>query len=275
MDPMIVSAEHITLEDLRLAMNSAFSDYAVPMQLTRQSFAFMLKQRGFDRQVSRIALVEGQIAAIWLVSLRGRHSYLVASGTDPMFRRLGMARRLAEDSIAHLRKRHTVSLQTEVLVENGKAYELYASLGMNTARTLQCFDIPFRPSFDAPIMARKVPWREIQSDVIAMIELEPSWQNDIASLSAVADEGQCWAISDCHGLVAYAVLLPTNNTLAQICVRKDRRQEGIGSSLLHTCQAGDTLRLLNVDVTSTEFQSFLGSVGAVATVRQFELTMEL
>ena len=275
MNPKIVSAEHVSLEDLRLAMNSAFSDYAVPMQLTRQSFAFMLKQRGFDRQASRVALVEGQIAAIWLVSLRGRHSYLVASGTDPMFRRLGMARRLADDCLVHLQQRDTVSFQTEVVAENSKAFELYASLGMKAARTLQCYDVPPLPSTDASGMVRKVPWREIQSAAAAMIELEPSWQNDIASLSAVADEAQCWAISDCHGLVAYAVLFPTSNTLAQICVRKDRRQEGIGSSLLHACQAGDTLRLLNVDVTSTEFQSFLGSVGAVPTVRQFELKMNL
>ncbi|MES0864728.1 GNAT family N-acetyltransferase [Ruegeria sp. SCPT10] len=275
MDPKIISAEHISFEDLRQAMNSAFSDYSVPMQLTRQSFAFMLKQRGFDRQASRVALVEGQIAAIWLVSLRGRHSYLVASGTVPAFRRLGLARKLAKDSIAHLRQRHTVSLQTEVLVENGKAYDLYASLGMNTARTLQCYDVPPLPIVDAPDMAQKVSWTEIQSDVIAMIELEPSWQNDIAAVNAVADEAQYWAISDYHGLVAYAVMSPINRTLAQIGVRNDRRREGIASSLLRTCQAGGALRLLNIDVTSTEFQSFLGSVGAVPTVRQFELTMEL
>ncbi len=274
MNPKIVSAERVSLEDLRQAMNSAFSDYTVPMQLTRQSFAFMLKQRGFDRQASRVAIVERQIAAIWLVSLRGRYSYLVASGTVPAFRRLGLAWRLADDCLVHLRQRDTVSFQTEVMADNSKAFELYASLGMKTARTLQCYDVPPLPSTDAPGMVRKVPWREIQSDATAMIELEPSWQNDIASVSAVADEAQCWAISDNLGLAAYAVILPTNNTLAQICVRKDRRRERIGSSLLHTCQAGDTLRLLNVDVSSTEFQSFLGSVGAVPTVRQFELTME-
>ncbi len=275
MDPKIVSAEQVSLEDLRLAMNSAFSDYTVPMQLTRQSFAFMLKQRGFDRQASRVALVEGQIAAIWLMSLRGRRSYLVASGTVPAFRRLGLARRLADDCLVHLRQQDTVSFQTEVMADNSKAYELYASLGMKAARTLQCYDVPPLPSTDAPGMVRKVPWREIQSDATAMIELEPSWQNDIASVSAVADEAQCWAISDNLGLAAYAVILQTNNTLAQICVRQDRRREGIGRSLLHTCQAGGTLRLLNIDVTSTEFQSFLGSVVAVPTVRQFELSMNL
>lgn len=245
------------------------------MKLTPQSFAFMLQQRGFDRQASRVALVEGQIAAIWFVSLRGRRSYLVASGTVPAFRRLGLARRLAEDSIKHLKQRHAVSFQTEVLVENRKAQELYVSLGMKTARALQCFDIPPVPRTDAPDRAQQVSWSEIQNDVTAMIETEPSWQNNIAALSALADETRCWAISDGRGLAAYAVVLPMNRSLAQIGVRKDRRREGIARSLLRTCQAGDTLRLFNVDVTSTEFQSFLASVGAKPTVRQFELIMNL
>ena len=96
-------------------MNRAFSDYALPMDLTLQQFKFMMRQRGLDKGASRVAVVDGKIVAVWLGSIRNTASYLISSGTDPAHRRKGLARKLATDCLSDLKFRGAISFHTEVL----------------------------------------------------------------------------------------------------------------------------------------------------------------
>ncbi|MBT5433435.1 MAG: hypothetical protein P8Q36_20145 [Alphaproteobacteria bacterium] len=72
------------------AMIDAFSDYQLPLNLTLRSFQFMMVQRGLDLNASRVAVVDGSVAAIWLVAVRERNAYLISSGTRPRFRSKGL-----------------------------------------------------------------------------------------------------------------------------------------------------------------------------------------
>lgn len=56
---------------LHSAMNDAFSDYVVPMHLSLQQFSTMMRQRALDLPASSVAVVNGEIAAFWLIGLRG------------------------------------------------------------------------------------------------------------------------------------------------------------------------------------------------------------
>ncbi len=270
----IKSVEHVSDEALRLAMNCAFSDYAVPMELSGRIFALMMRQRGLDRVASRIAVIAGEIAAIWLVSVRGHRVYLISSGTCPAFRRQGLARRLAEDCLTDLRQRRIASFQTEVLVHNNNAFDLYTSLGMMITRRLECYDLP-RPMEPAKHAAHQIPWEVIEDKVLPLAEVEPSWQNSFSAIGAVADDVTCWTVSDDRGLAGYAAVIPETGTLAQIAVRKDRRCDGIAKSLISVCHRGDNLRLINVDGRSDSFLAFLQAIGAEPTVSQFELNMRV
>lgn len=274
MKAKITTAEHVSVDALRNAMNKAFSDYAVPMELSDRMFALMMQQRGWSRAASRVAIIGGDTAAIWLMSVRGNHAYLISSGTCPEFRRQGLARQLAEDCLVGLKNEGITNFQTEVLTSNKRAFDLYAALGMEITRKLECYELPSLPGSPRHEV-RETPWAEAKGEAHALAEVLPSWQNSFDAIEAVASDVHCWTVSDTRGLAGYAVVIPETRTIAQIGVRKDRRCEGIAQSLIKACQRGHNLRLLNVDGRSNDLRAFLQAIGAQPTVPQFELSMRI
>ncbi len=270
----VYDAERFSKDILCNAMNQAFSDYAVPMQLSLSGFSFMMRQRGLHRGASFVATIDDEVAAIWLMSVRGRNAYLICSGTKPQFRQRGLARKLAERSLSWLRRNSVESLQTEVMVQNANAHRLYASLGMDVSRPLECYTLARRK---APMTQSvvKASWQDIAQEVTGFSDVEPSWQNTSLSIEAVANDVHCWATTDSRGLSGYLVLLPETLTVAQIGVRKDCRRQKIASSLLDACSDLGPLRFINIDGRSADFKAFLKAVGAQYSVSQFELAMKL
>ncbi|WP_170415461.1 GNAT family N-acetyltransferase [Ruegeria atlantica] len=270
----IKTAEHVSDDVLRRAMNTAFSDYAVPMELSGRAFALMMQQRRLSRAASRVAIIGGDVVAIWLMSVRGRRAYLISSGTCPEFRRQGLARQLGQDCLVGLINEHITNFQTEVLTSNKRAFDLYAALGTAITRQLECYELPSLPGSPRHDV-RQSPWAEVKGEAHTLAEVLPSWQNSFGAIAAIANDVKCWTVSDARGLAGYAVVAPETRTLVQIGVRKDRRCEGVAQSLIKACHPGDKLHLLNVDAQSEEFRAFLQAIGAEPTVSQFELSMRI
>lgn len=263
------------MDALCSAMNLSFSDYTVPMILTTEAFGLMMRQRGLDLAASRVVVIRDEIAAIWLVSVRDEASYLISSGTAPEFRRRGLARKLALDCLSGLRHSGIGSFQTEVLMDNTQASNLYVSLGMRTARTLDCYtvSVPEFASTDHEVC--DVPWASVSKEVGSLQEFEPTWQNNTASLDDIAEHVSCRAVIDDTGLLGYAAVISDNGTLAQIAVRKDSRRRGIARALLRSWPGVSDLRVINVDTSSDALRAFMLSLGARRTLGQYELSMKL
>ncbi len=274
MNAKIKTAKHVSDDALRHAMNRAFSDYVVPMELSGREFGLMMRQRGLSHKASRIAIVGGDIAAIWLMSVRGNHAYLISSGTCPEFRRQGLARQLAEDCLVGLGTERTTNFQTEVLTGNKKAFDLYSALGMTVSRRLECYELPSLPGSPEHDV-QQTSWAEFEVEAQALAEVLLSWQNSSEAIATVASDVKCWTVSVTLGLAGYVVAIPETRTVAQIGIRKDRRREGIAQSLIAACHPGDKLRLLNIDGRSNDFHAFLQAISAKPTVSQFELRMRI
>lgn len=275
----ISDTTHCSFEDLRNAMQDAFCDYAIPLRLGTGAFELMMKQRGLNRSSSRIALVDGKVVAIWLVSVRGSRAYLISSGTVPSFRSRGIARALAQDCIAGLRDMALHTFQTEVLRDNEKATALYYSLGMEQQRWLDCYVIPVQSvNLSKSHVFSRVKWREIAPLVPAILDWAPSWQNADHSLGAIAQDLMCFSAMDTTRLVAYAAVSAENGTIHQIAVRRDKRRFGIATALLCMIQSElpeIPLRLINVQHSDCAFRSLMTCLGAEETAGQYELTMPL
>lgn len=275
----IFDATQCSFDDLRKAMQDAFSDYSIPLRFSVEAFDFMMRQRGLDRSRSRIAVVDGSVVSIWLVSVRGPQAYLISSGTRPSFRSRGISRALAEHCISGLRKDAIVSFQTEVLRDNKTAAGLYHSLGMTQQRQLDCYVIPAQ---EAPASTSrefgKANWKDIAPSVSSLRQWVPSWQNADASLDAIADQLLCLIYDDDVGLGAYAAIGTHTGAVHQLAVRQDLRRCGMGTDLLRAIQhhlPNIPLRLTNVQHKDTAFRSLLARVGGEETVGQYELAMRL
>jgi ribosomal protein S18 acetylase RimI-like enzyme len=275
----IKNASDCSMVQLRNAMQIAFSDYAIPLQLNEDSFALMMRQRGLDKPCSRIALVEDEVVAIWLVSSRDSKAYLISSGTIPNFRKRGISRALAADCIAGLRDKAVKSFQTEVLRDNEKAAALYYSLGMEKQRLLDCYVVPAQtPSIGTMPQFSKVAWLDIEPSVRGVRDWMPSWQNIDTSLAAIADHVTCFALTDGIGLSAYAAFSAQSGTVYQLAVRQDMRCNGLGTALIRAvqCELPQTpLRFINVQNDDQAFTSLMAHVDAQETIGQFELAMQL
>lgn len=275
----IVSAAQIAQGDLHAAMLEAYSDYAVPMRLSRARFDEMLQQRSVDLSASRVALAGGDVAAIWLVGRRGERGYLISCGTRPGFRARGLARALAEDNLAALRKAGVRVFQAEVLRNNDSALALYLSLGMHIHRALDCYSLPeaVQPA-SGPTRCQPVRWEEIAAQAAALLDWAPSWQNEAPSLAAISDQLPCLARMEGASLGAFAAVQRSTGTIQQIAVQPDLRRRGIARGMIAELQArlpGMPLRFINLCAGDAGFRAFAASMGAAEMVGQYELTLRL
>lgn len=270
----IGAADAVCDDMLRQGMIAGFTGYAVPMHPSPEMFAFMMRQRGLDPACSRIARAEGRVVAIWLVSRKGTQAYLIASGTDPAYRGKGLARQLAEASMQALRDAGALQMRTEVMVGNDVAAGLYRRLGMEVERELSCFEVgPIAPTGHG-CDPDKVPWTTVEQEVGACRDWLPTWQNDDAALARVAEDVACLALRDARGLVAYAALVHTTNTVAQIAVRPDCRRAGLGRALLQRMLAerqSGMSRIINADARDEKFAAFMAAVQARPITGQYGL----
>lgn len=255
-------------------MNAAFSDYAVPMQLSAEAFDLMMRARSLKTDLSHAVFVDGDIAAFWLIGARDKRAYLIASGTLPAFRRRGLSRVVGEAVIDHLAHQGFSTLQSEVLETNDRARPLYRSLGFTEKRTLDSYRVPELPHRKVSFAATPCDISTISSSAKQFWDSEPSWQNDMQSVIATGDDAACFAIRDAAGLAAYAALVPAQSSLAQIAVRRDRRREGLATHLLAHAMGAldmDGLRVINVDRDDAGLSGFLDACGASRLVSQKEL----
>lgn len=260
-------------------MVDAFSDYAIPMRLSRSEFDVMMRQRGLDLPSSRVALVDGAIAAIWLTSVRDGLAYLISSGTRPAFRSRGLARAMAADCLAYLRDIGARSFQTEVLRNNEAALPLYLSLGMTKFRKLDCYRLaaPISPSI-SDLGIRQVDWRDIALQVATLRDWRPSWQNSDQSIAAIADTVLCLATHSGADLEGYVIANPLNGVVLQLAVRNGARRKGLGLALLGALQMqapGQEIRFINISREDDAFHALMVRAGADVTTGQFELHMRL
>ncbi len=119
------------------AFVSAFSDYVVPLQPTREQLHDMLTRRGWVPEASLAAFDGQQIVAFTLNGVEGTRGYDSGTGVVPTHRRHGLAREIMRACYPLLREHGCTEYVLEVLEANERAYALYESEGFAVTRGLQ------------------------------------------------------------------------------------------------------------------------------------------
>ena len=272
---MIRTLTHDDFESLHAAFLAAFSDYAVPLTLTREQLAEMITRRGWVPELSVGAFEGDAMVAFTINCVEGDRAYDSGTGVAPTHRRQGLGRELMERSCDLLRERCS-SYVLEVLESNPRAIELYRATGFDVSRRVQCWSYEPqsrdgsqsepRDGGDSSMTLRDLERLRLHRDI------DPSWQNSDGSIARA--KARYVMLGDEDG---YAIVFPESGDLAQLAVRRDVRRRGTGTRLLQCAAAlaGKPLRILNLDDRDAGIAAFLEHHGARRTVRQLEMIRPL
>ena len=251
-------------DSVHAAFADAFSDYVVPFQPSRDQLREMLTRRGYVPELSAGVFEDDRLVAFTLNGVSDARGYDSGTGVIPSARRRGFGRQMLDFVRERLRDAGYTHYILEVLENNTPAFELYVGGGFQETRRLQCWSYEAR---------REVTMPEVALDEMPeWFDIEPSWQNSIASVRRARDRHVTIGNDD-----GYAIVFPSNGDLPRLVVKPQARRTGLGTMLLDAAAtiAGKPLRIMNVDLANNGIDTFLGTVGANRTVRQVEMVLTL
>ena len=259
----------------------AFSDYQVSMQMSREQFAQRLARDGVQLQLSGAAFDNGRMIGFYMNGLgewRGElTAYDSGTGIIPAYRNRGIAKDLFAFLVARLKERSVARYLLEVFTSNDPAVTLYRKLGFVETRSFAVYRADeLVKSRENPAIIRaleKPDWEVFQT----FWDGYPSWQNSNAAVDRIVDDRIIVAAFDNDRCVGYGVVFKPASNLMQLGVAKDYRRRGVGSALLVALQneAGEVLKVNNIDEALTGTCSFYEALGFKVLLRQFEMMKTL
>ena len=280
----IRTLERVPADQLLESHNRAFSDYAVPFQLTPEQFAVIQRQNGVQLDASFGAFDGAPLIGIWLNGLRriGDIPYAYDAGTAiwQEYRGQGISSRLAEASNRHLAQRGVERYRLEVLTENEKAFRLYEKSGFEIRRKLICLsrkrDAAVAHAGDGGLTMKETPVSAASIADLPAMEYEPSWQNSRDAMIAIAGDVRLVAARVGDRTVAYGILKPARGTITQIGWHPG--YETAAAPLLERMAelaTGDMVRVLNIDERATRTLDAFTRQGFELMVTQYEMEKPL
>ena len=260
----IRSLKGIDYDEMTAAFNDAFSDYDIPAHYTTEYLRDLVLRRGYRPDLAAGAFDGKRLVGFVFNCLDGDEAYNSGTGVAVSHRRRGIARKLMEHSIATLPAKRYI---LEVIETNERAASLYRSLGFEETRRFQSWTSDGRPGFSP---AGRAEARPTIDQIRAWCDMEPSWQNSVASIRRATEPFV--VLGDERG---GAVVFPSNGDVPLLAVAPEHRRKGLGRALLAAAhaRAGKRLRIMNIDDRATGITAFLERCGAQRMVRQIEMVI--
>ncbi|MBN1122174.1 MAG: GNAT family N-acetyltransferase [Anaerolineae bacterium] len=209
------------------ALNTAYADYHVPIQLTRHTFLDLAERESVSLDASCAAVDNGKIVGMGLLGLRQRRGWIGGMGVIPTYRRQGIGRTIMQALLERAWALGLDTVQLEVITDNTAAYTLYQSLGFRTRRLLLVLNCthsrqrPIRGRND--LVIQEEPAEELVEDLAEFAASDPSWQTEI--------DAQRLILPTLYGLSARQQF---DRQLSGICFYQYNGHQG---SVTHLCAA--------------------------------------
>ncbi len=277
----ILIPESVHIIDLYLAFSDAFGDYRPQVALTLSEF----RQKFFvhyqtDKHLSRIAMVNGEIAAFILSTSGSFHgkscTYLSAVGVRSNYRGLGLMGALFDDLIVQLRKEQFELCLLEVLSSNERAISIFKSKGFTETRRYIGLNGPaanIKAKGNYSIILKNnlyFPFHEEQVTDYVNFQETPSFmrreRKRLVTLLIRKNEKE----------IGFMILNPVSGRIRHIYVHPEFRRKGAGTGLIqYAMKMTPKLKIINVDQQNESLINFLQALGFRSQLEQLEMTMEL
>lgn len=279
----VTNCSAIPVEDLCAAINLAFSDYPIPLQMTVSAFEDFQRQRGFSAQHSFVARAGEDIAAFWFASAPlsdyGLRSYTLSTGTVPDYRRKGLIKTLFKSVSESCRSSDALGLQHEVISTNKGAITAYEAMGFQRVRDLLVYKIPaksFAGFVPAGFELRSLEFSQLPEHTPLFEDVQATPQNSRSAIAAIPAATRILGAYLTEGALVGWCAAFENGSAAQIAVRTDVRRQGIGTALVGKLARAlnvDQLTFVNVDAQASSLTAFLPALGGAEVLRQFEMQL--
>nr|WP_303776793.1 GNAT family N-acetyltransferase [Bacteroides intestinalis] len=281
----IKSLNNICLDELFEAFEQAFADYEV--QLSKVELSTMLKRRGFDPKVSFGAFDENKLVSFTCNGIGNYYgkptAYDTGTGTLKDWQGKGLATRVFEYSIPHLKKLGIEEYLLEVLQYNTGALSVYRKLGFEVTREFYYFTSKNEQvsrtfkTLDFPYTLKPIKINEYNS-ISSFWDFKPSWQNSLEAINRTLNDFICLGVFSESKLIGYSAFEPVSGDVTQIAVDKQYRRKGIGSLLVQNMLKSNkhsSIKFINTDIECNSITAFLKSINIEPAGKQFEMIKKL
>lgn len=285
MEVELIRASTLPLERLTSLWNEAFQDYYVPMRLTGERYAQLVRRELISLPDSFVALADGEPAGFALAGLRRRDGRLLGydAGTAvvPTRRRLGLARRLMEAMLDRFAELGVERVTLTAVSANRQAIALYQSLGFSELRQLSCWERVGKASMSVQttdgLDIIPVPPGTVRFLQSACYRQTPEWQNcpDGDKLQTAEALLTLWRGRP----IGYAVFAGKDPLyLYQLGVVPEWRRRGLARAMLQAIgskRPHRNLIYLNHPAEEQEGSAWLQNVGFTVFLQQLEMGLSL
>jgi len=271
-------ATEASLERIAALFTRGFEDYLVPIRMTADSLAQMIRADSIDLAASKILEIDGRPAGFLLVGTRGWTRRISAMGVVASGRGRGLGRHLMESAIREATDQGFRRIVLEVIERNASALNLYRHLGFRETRRLVGYERPASSDVEATDDALK-PLDPRDLAKIVEYEAPPDlpWQLSAESVAAAGPPSLALRLEDRAYALVHGVTDGTA-TLASILVPHAVRRQGWGLRMIRALVAHYPGRAWRVPARFPDnlAPGFFDRAGfARSPLAQFEMVREL
>ena len=258
---------------------TAFSDYAVDMQMSREQFQQRLTRDGVSLQHTAAAFDGERMVGFCLNALgqwqERQTAYDGGAAVIPDYRGRGVAKEMFAFLMPRLKEAGVSQYLLEVLTSNTPAATLYRKLGFVETRRLAVFrSEPQEGTKGSDVIIRPVKrpdWQLFQT----FWDGYPSWQNSIEAVERVTADRTIIGAYVNKECVGYGVVFLPSANLMQLAVAPQHRRQGIGSTILAALERSERLKINNIDEELKPALAFYEANGYKQVLEQFEMIKTL
>jgi ribosomal protein S18 acetylase RimI-like enzyme len=273
--------EVTSIERILEVFNLSFSDYLIPLRLTKEQFEDKVKSESIKLELSVGAFDDGQLVALILhgydVVDNLKVVYNAGTGVIPTKRGNGLTAKLYEYVLPIFYKNDIDKILLQVITTNAVAIKIYKSIGFSIVKEVDCFkgSLAISKSINdfeiSPLLF--YDWQVLKS----FWDLEPLWQNSITAVEKLKDSNVSIGVFEHGELLGYAIYNPVIKRIHQIAVHKNHRKRGVGLRLVKHISTLNTegVSVLNIDHSSKDILKFMTNIGLKVFIKQYEMELNL
>jgi ribosomal protein S18 acetylase RimI-like enzyme len=273
----IKTLSDIQVDDLLTTFNESFSDYLVPLQLTKEQLVSKLRSDRIDLNYSVGTFNENKLVGFILhgvdISRGQKLAYNAGTGVIPSQRGQGLTKKMYEFILPALKADRFNQVVLEVIRENLPAVKTYEKIGFSPLRNLECYRGEVSATVSEAVRIEELKhydWESLQK----CWDFHPSWQNAVPAIELVKAANRSYEAFVEEQKVGYIVYNPLSKRVMQFGVNPNYRRKKIGSSLFSFVkEPGVALTVINVEEGPAS--QFIENIGLKKFATQLEMKLVL